>query len=401
MSESKVHRVKLTKRVVEGYSPDPSRRILVWDTEIIGFCVRIYPTGRKTYFFKYRNLYRENKFIKIGVHGNITTEHARDKARHLALRVSSGEDPSQEEVVSKFLPTMKDLSEKYLELHAAVNKRPKSVQEDKSMLKHILKEFGNYRVKDITLQDIQTLHARLKKTPIRANRIVALLHKMFELAIQWQWRESNPASHIKKYQENKRTRWLQDDEMRRLQKALDEYSDQKVANMIRLILLTGARKHEIMEARWDQFDLERAVWTLEAHTTKQKKFEQYPLSPPALVILKKMKAEKISSPFVFPGKDPEKPVTDIKRSWTTLKKMANIKDCTIHDLRHTYASHLVSSGLSLSVVGKLLGHTQASTTQRYAHLADEPLREATALFGKKFEKLHQQEKADMTSPTNA
>jgi len=182
-------------------------------------------------------------------------------------------------------PTIEDLSKKYLELHAENNKRPKSIKEDKSMLtNYILKEFGARRVKDITMEEIKILHTRLNKVRIRSNRIVSLLHKMFNLAVQWRWRTDNPASGIQKYQENKRTRWLQEDEMKRLRKALDAYPNQKVADMIRLILLTGARKHEIMQATWDQFDFKNAVWTLQAHTTKQKKFEQYPISPPALEI---------------------------------------------------------------------------------------------------------------------
>ena len=178
---------------------------------------------------------------------------------------------------------------------------------------------------------------------------------MFKLAIQWRWRSDNPASGIKKYQENKRTRWLQEDEMKRLRKALDEYHDQKVANMIRLILLTGARKHEIMESTWDQFNFKKAIWIIQAHTTKQKKFEQYPLSPPALAILKAMKEKATDSPFLFPGKVKGQPLKDIKRSWASIKKQAEIKDCTIHDLRHTYASHLVSSGLSLKHCWKTFG----------------------------------------------
>ncbi len=137
---------------------------------------------------------------------------------------------------------------------------------------------------------------------------------------------------------------------------------------------------------WEQFDLEKGVWTKPAHTTKQRRMEHLPLSSQVIEMLKSMKAEA-DSPFLFPGKVPGKPLQEIKKAWNTIRKKAGLPDVRLHDLRHTYASHLVSSGLSLSIVGKLLGHTQASTTQRYAHLADEPLREATELFGSKMEKL--------------
>jgi integrase len=388
MVESNVNRSKLTKRIVESHLPDHSKRILIWDTEVTGFCVRIYPTGKKTYFFQYRNSYKETKFIKIGVHGNITTEQARDKAVQLALKVSAGEDPSIEVPYKTTSPTMEDLAEKYLTLHAENEKRPKSIKEDKAMLQHyVLKEFGSRKVVDVTFEDIQKLHASLNKTRVRSNRILSLLHKMFNLSIQWKWRTDNPASGIKKYQEHKRTRWLNEDEMKRLLIALDTYPSRTTTNIIRLLLLTGARKHEVLEATWDQFDLEKGVWTKKAHTTKQKKMEHSPLSPAALAVLNSIKEGKANSPFLFPGNIQGKPIQDIKKSWATIIKLANLKDIRVHDLRHTYASHLVSSGLSLSIVGKLLGHTQASTTQRYAHLADEPLREATTFFGKKVKAL--------------
>ena len=307
--------------------------------------------------------------------------------------MSAGEDPSLAPFVPAISPTMEDLAEKYLKLHAINEKRPKSIKEDKAMLKnYILKEFGARKVDTMTLEDVQTLHVGLNKKRVRSNRILSLLHKMFNLAVQWKWIASNPVSGIKKYQEVKRTRWLQEDEMERLLSALDTYHNQTIANIIRLLLLTGARQHEVLTATWDQFDLEKGVWTKRAHTTKQKKMEHSPLSLSSLSLLRKIKEEKNDSPFVFPGHVPGKPFYDIKKSWATIRKQANLNDFRIHDLRHTYASHLVSKGLSLSIVGKLLDHTQASTTQRYAHLADEPLREATNLFAEKFEELSNSKK---------
>ncbi len=393
MSASKANKYKLTKRVVESTEPNPSKRVILWDTEITGFFVRIYPSGKKTYFLQYRNKDRVSHTLKLGVHGNTTTELAREKATQLALRISAGEDPSVKSPIKAITPTMGDLAEKYLHLHAENEKRPKSIKEDKSMLKnYILKDFGSRKVDSITLEDIQTLHASLHKKRVLSNRILALLHKMFNLAVQWRWRTDNPVSGIKKYQEHKRTRWLQEDEMKKLLNVLDISPHQTTANIIRLLLLTGARKHEVLTATWDQFDLEKGIWTKKAHTTKQRKMEHLPLSPAALSILKKIKEEKSDSPFLFPGNVKGKPLQDIKKSWATISKQADLKDFKIHDIRHTYASHLVSSGLSLSIVGKLLGHTQASTTQRYAHLADEPLREATTLFAEKFNELSNKEK---------
>ena len=367
---------KLTKRFIDSIQPDPAKTLKYWDTELKGFGVVVLPSGRCTYCIKYRNADRVQKHLKIGVHGQITAEEARNLAKIRLGKVAYGEDLAETAKQVRHMPTMNELAEKYFELHAEQKKRSKSIKEDKSMLKnHILKKFGARKVESITIEDIQEFHASLNKTPVQANRIVALLHTMFNLAVRWRWRTDNPASGIEKYQEEKRTRWLQDDEMKRLLNILDSSPHKTTAYIVQLALLTGSRKDEILKATWDQFDLKKGIWTKLSHTTKQKRMEHLPLAPAALNILKEIEKKKSESPFLFPGKVKGKPLQDIKKSWTTIRKQANVEDCTIHDLRHTYASHLVSSGLSLSIVGKLLGHTQASTTLRYAHLADKPLRE--------------------------
>lgn len=153
------------------------------------------------------------------------------------------------------------------------------------------------------------------------------------------------------------------------------------------MLLTGARRGEALKATWSEFDLKKGIWTKPSHNTKQAKMEHIPLSSQTVDLLKEMKKLKGDSVFLFPGRVPNQPIKEIKNAWATIRREAHIEDVHIHDLRHTYASHLVSSGLSLSIVGKLLGHTQASTTQRYAHLADEPLRKATVVFGDKLDDL--------------
>ncbi|MEN8237128.1 MAG: Arm DNA-binding domain-containing protein, partial [Pseudomonadota bacterium] len=143
MSEQKTNRVKLTKRIVESITPDPAKQKFLWDTEITGFGVRIYPTGRKMYFFQYRNQHKTTKKIKIGVHGNITTEQAREMAKEMAIKASMGKDPATENKVQKTSPMMTDLAKDYIELYALKEKKPKSIKEDKGMLKnHILKEFA-------------------------------------------------------------------------------------------------------------------------------------------------------------------------------------------------------------------------------------------------------------------
>ena len=378
---------KLTKRIVESIKPEMGREVLTWDAELRGFGVRVFPTGRRTYFVQYRNEYNRTRRKKIGVHGVITTEQAREEAKSLLGDVAKGKDPSKEHRQSKNKPTDAALAKEYLEVYAKINKKPKSYQEDVKMLDNIvLKRIGDRKLEEITSHDIQQLHHSLRRTPYMGNRVRALLSKMFNLAIRWKWLTDNPVSGVDKYQEQKRQRWLDDEELQRLWKVLATYHNQSVANAIRLLILTGSRCNEVLSAKWEQIDLKSGVWTKPAHTTKQKRFEHLPLSPQTNNLLLTMK-KQAQSEFLFPGKVNGQPLQTIKKAWQTIRKNAGIPDVRIHDLRHTHASHLVSSGLSLSIVGKLLGHTQAATTQRYAHLADAPLRQATTIFGDKLEKL--------------
>ncbi|MBX9621588.1 MAG: site-specific integrase [Alphaproteobacteria bacterium] len=388
MSSQKKNKTKLTKRVVESAVPDPIKRIEIWDTEITGFFVRVYPTGRKTYFLQYRNKKRETHKVKIGVHSpKTTTELARQMANRLSLNIGAGEDPSIKTVSNNKEKTMQELAEEYLRLHAEPNKALQCYKDDMSKIKNIiLKKYGHLRVNTITNLDLQKLHSELYKTPVKANRTIALLSTMFNFAIRWGWRSDNPVKGIKKYKEHGRDRWLNDEEVQRLLTSLNNYRNQNVANAIRLLVLMGSRKTEVLSAKWEQIDLERGTWTMRARSTKQRKMEYLPVSSPVLEILTNMKTHA-DSPFLFPGKVPGQPLKDPKKAWNTIRNKAGVSDVHIHDLRHTFASHLVSSGVSLSIVGKLLGHTQASTTQRYAHLAVAPLREAAELFGNKVQEL--------------
>lgn len=375
---------KITKRFVENIKPDPSKTLKYWDSELKGFGVVILPSGRQTYCIQYRNQYRVLKRYKIGVHGQISTEEARDLAKKRLGQIVSGEDPAEQKKQTQNLFSMEDLAKNYIERHA-YKKRPKSLKEDQKLLKNIIiPALGRAKVAHVTRRDIETLHKNLQKTPYQANRALSLLSKMFTLAVSWEWRENNPILGIEKYQEEKRDRWLNEEELDRLWAVLDRYPSRLTAYVFKFLLLTGARKGEVLQATWDQFDLEKGVWTKPSHLTKQKKKEYLPLSEKALNILRILKQLNTqNSLYLFPGRIKGEPIKEIKTFWTKVLKEAKLERVRVHDLRHTHASHLVSSGLSLSIVGKLLGHTQASTTQRYAHLADEPLRQAAELFGSK------------------
>lgn len=375
---------KFTKRFVEAITPDSEKPLKFWDAELKGFGLIILPSGRRTYCIEYRNTDRIKKRLKIGVHGHITTEEARDLAKKRLGQVAHGEDPTTQRKQVNLLPTMEDLALNYIERHG-YKKKLSSLKGDQGLLKNvILPALGPLKVASVTRRDIESIHKDFQDTPYKANHSLRLLSKMFNLAISWGWRDDNPAALIPKYQEEKRDRWLSVEELNRLWEVLDGHSDHMTAYVFKFLILTGARKGEALRATWDQFDFRAGVWTKPSHLTKQKKKQRLPLSEKAIEVLQivKRRASK-GSVYVFPGRIEGEPLKEIKTFWKTVLKESILENVRIHDLRHTHASHLVSSGLSLSIVGKLLGHTQASTTQRYAHLADEPLRHAAELFGSK------------------
>jgi integrase len=378
---------KITKRFVESIPPDSEKVLLFWDDEIRGFGVVVRPGGRQTYCVQYRNKQRILRRLKLGVHGQITAEEARALAKQHLGSVSHGEDPLAQKKALKHLPSIKELSADYIERYGK-NKRPRSLKEDQLLLQgHIVPKLGDKKVVHLSRRDVESFHAGLKETPYQANRVLALLSKMMSLAVAWGWRADHPVKGVPRFPEEKRDRWLDKEELSRLWSVLDSYTAQPSAFFFKLLLLTGARKSELLQASWDHFDLEKGVWTKPSSLTKQKKREYLPLSEGALAVLQQLKALNPDSPYLFPGVKQDRPMQNVQTFWRIALKKAGLADVRIHDLRHTHASHLVSSGLSLSIVGKLLGHTQAATTQRYAHLADESLRHATSLFDRKLKEV--------------
>ncbi|WP_198157581.1 tyrosine-type recombinase/integrase [Methylobacterium nodulans] len=319
---------------------------------------------------------RERRFT-IGSHPEWSAAAARKEAESLKRRIDRGEDPLGRRQETRQTPTMADLCALYIERHLP-KKRPSSQRDDRVFIRTlILPRFGPEKVTAMRHGDIEALHREISAhAPYRANRLVALFSKLFSLGINWGLTTENPAKGIERNPERMRTRYLDADELARLQAALDTYSSQQVANAIRLLLLTGARRSEVLAARWDQFNLESGVWTKPAASVKQAREHRVPLSVAAVALLQAMRAEA-SSAYLFPGKAEGRPLGDIKKAWASICRRAGLEDLRLHDLRHSYASYLASAGHSLPTIGALLGHSQAQTTQRYAHLLDDALRRAT------------------------
>jgi integrase len=202
---------------------------------------------------------------------------------------------------------------------------------------------------------------------------------MFSLAIGWDLRPDNPCKGIAKNPENRRERFLTPAELDRLMAALTAHPRQS-ADAVRMLLLTGARRGEVLGATWDQFDLVAGVWTKPASMTKQGRLHRIPLNAAAMQLLREMR-DRADGPTLFPGRGRSTPQTTLKKFWASVCRDAGIQGVRLHDVRHSYASYLAGAGLSLPVIGALLGHSSPATTARYAHLADGALRIATEKVG--------------------
>jgi integrase len=290
-------------------------------------------------------------------------------------------DPLADATALRAAPTVRDLVERY-QLEILPSRRPNTRREYSALLDNeILPALGSVKVSAATHAEIDALHRRMSaRAPYRANRLAALLSRLFALAIRWGWRTDNPAKGVERNAEEPRERFLSGAEMTRLIDTLYTFNDQQVADIVRVMILTGARKSEVLNARWDQFD-DAGRWIKPSAHTKQKKLHSAPLAKATIALFQRLREQGAPGPWVFPARRTGLPRGDIRKPWARILREAGIKDLRRHDLRHSFASFLASAGTSLVIIGRLLGHTQTSTTQRYAHLADDPLRQAVEIVG--------------------
>src|SRR5262249_32103453 len=312
-----------------------------------------------------------------------SVEAARAEARDLKRGIEQDQDPQQAKQAARDAATVADLAERFIAEYLP-QKREATRRDYTNIIQATIKPaLGRKVVSSVDHSDVEKLHREIGKRGAKyaAARAAAVLSRMMALAVKWRMRPDNPVKGLERNPESKRKRYLTRDELQRLTQALAEHEDQQVADILRLCLLTGCRRGEAQAALWANIDLAGGRWTKPGSTTKTKTEHEVPLSRPALQLLRDLHAKRGDSDLVFPSRVTGKPRRELKKNWAAICKAAKIAKLRMHDLRHSFASELVSSGHSLAVIGELLGHTQVSTSARYAHLYADVARQAADSVG--------------------
>lgn len=401
-------RQRLNDKSVKALPTPAKNATTTWDDQISGFAVRVAKSGTKTFLLDYRIHGRQRRY-SIGQYPAWSVAAAREEAGKLRQTVDLGNDPLAKRKAAAGEQTVGELIDHYLDDYV----KPKNSDRTHTNYSHWLNgcvrpELGKRKLTGVKPADLRRLHRKISKDrPVLANRVIAVVQRMYNFAIADDLCSENPAKGLDKNKEEHRDRYLTGEELRRVCKALADYPymdkvrlsrDEALAagsksawrtreeplrsrtqscNALRLLMLTGARKGEVLSMKWADVDLSAGVWTKPGATTKQRTVHRVPLSAPARELLAGIEQ---AGEYVFPGAN-GRPQQDLKKTWASICELAKVEGVRVHDLRHTYAAQLVSAGLSLPIIGALLGHTQPDTTARYAHLMDDPLREATERVG--------------------
>lgn len=374
-----IERINFTRRWIDNLQPQeqdsPSREKEYSDSQVVGLKLQINKSGRRFFYLRY-NINGRKRGIRLGEFGPLSLPDARSLANNIKGQIANGIDPKQERERKREIPTMAQYAESEYLPYARSTKR--SANNDESKLKHhILPTFKNYLITEMNTRDIQQYHNRIKSShcPATANRHLALLHRMFNLAIQWGWLDTNPATGIRKFQENnQRHRYLNQVELSAFLKAIQWEINAIAAAAMAFLLFTGARKQEALDAKWDHIDLDKGIWFIPM--CKSGKSRHVILNSVAIGLLQQQ-SKLPDNPYIFPGKIHGKPLSNPQKAFKRILKVAGITDLRIHDLRHTHASIAINGGATLYEVQHLLGHSHAKTTMRYAHLSDESLRKVS------------------------
>lgn len=369
----------LSASVVNSAECPPGRgKLDIYDTAIPGFILEVRSSGGKTYHLRYRDRYGKQRQFKIGDAESITFDRARTRAQQVRSRVVLGDSPVDDRKALRQVPTLAEFVRDGYVPHIRVHRR--NYQSTISFLRlHILPRFGKLRLDQITPQLITEAHNELKARGYAlamANRLPVHLKIIYNLAkkLKVMGVDANPANPVKLYQvNNAKERYLTPEETQRLRAVLDEGSNRQFRNIVVLLLMTGCRKRELLDARWEDVDLDRRMWRIPL--TKSGRPRNVPLSGAVVELLRGLPRWD-RCPYVIPNPSTMRPYGNLHYNWDRVRRAAGMPELRMHDLRHSFASNLVNAGRSIYEVGRLLGHAQVKTTQRYAHLSDATLMSA-------------------------
>jgi integrase len=391
---------KLTDYVVKAAAPETTRYVL-WDSDKKGFGVRVEVSGVKSFLVRYRasggGRNAPRRELVLGRFGNWTTADARKEAGRILNQVDAGLDPAMDLRSQRQEKSVAALCDLYL-AEGIETKKASTIAIDKGRIeRHIKPLLGNRLVSDVSADDIERFMRDVAKgktavdikTKFRgraiveggkgtASRTVGLLGGIFSFAVKRKMRPDNPVRGVKRYADKKGERFLTSQELTSLGEAVRTLeasgANAMAIAIIRLLTFTGARKSEITGLKWSEVDFERSMLRLGDSKTGAKVIL---LGPPALQILAGV-ARIEGKELVFPAESGERHFQGLEKVWRRVRAAAGMPDLRIHDLRHSYASAGLMAGDNLAVIAKLLGHTDVKTTARYAHLADDPVKQAAA-----------------------
>ena len=377
LTQADIRKFKYGGRVLPkgGWSRD-----VRWDSDMTGLGVRIYPSGEKAFVFSYRANGRK-RLMRVGRCSSMTIAMARERAAKHDVAVSDGEDPLENRQRKRTAGTFGDLVDAYVK-DQKDHKRKTWAKTKQRLDNHIPSGWWGRPAGSIYASDISALHARIGKTaPYMANRVLETLRAMYGRAKRWGFDVSeSPAEGIEKFKEVKRKRFVTEQELPALTQAIDTEPNIYIRATLWLYLLTGARKGELLQARWDQVDWDRRILNLPE--TKSGEAQTISLSKPAIAILQATPNEA-GNRHIFPGKKKGKHLVNITKAWGRIRKAADVEDVRIHDLRRTVGSWLTSDSVDLNQIKEALRHASISTTLTYARLGEDPGRDAMESHGER------------------
>ena len=371
---------KISNRTVEGLFVE-GKDVVFWDPELLGFGVRVYPSGARVYVVQTR-AGGTSRRVTVGRHGVLTASQARRRAALVIARIKAGEElpePARSAWRGETGALVTDLAERFMREHVAVRCKRWTVMSYRGALaKWIVPALGRMAIGAVEHEHVAALHYRMRDIPYRANQVLAILNRMFSLAETWGLRRdgTHPCRSIRKYREYHRERFLSEEEFRRLGRVLDEVEAESRENggvsvrasavaALRLLMLTGCRRDEILTLQWGDVVLDAGELHLRDSKTGAR---VVPLSRAAVALLDGLPRVP-ANPWVFPGRKRGGRLSNLNDHWYRIRTRAELEEVRIHDLRHSFASRALAIGESLPTIGRLLGHGQVATTARYAHLA--------------------------------